>query len=88
MCDAMACSCQDPPLTDVVADPRRHDGQRMLDETYALFLRACGRNEKDEFDFMTRKQVCQPSALLMVMRIFDKCDGHRRSNTQDLLTPV
>ena len=40
----------------------------MLEETYALFLRVCGRNDEDEFDFMTRKQVgnsCAPYVLLV-----------------------
>jgi len=48
--------------------------QRMLEETYALFLRVCGRNEEDEFDFMTRKQVgnsCAPCAVCVVGRSTD-----------------
>ncbi len=49
--------------------------QRMLEETYALFLRVCGRDEEDEFDFMTRKQVgnpCAPCAVCAVSPTIDR----------------
>ena len=34
-------------------------GQRMLEETYTLLLKVCGRGESEEFDFLSRTRVCK-----------------------------